>query len=196
MGEKYPTTLCAIAVILSIINGITVIGLTIYLPTVYLNYTFTSTFLTTADVPYYSVGLGSSQTNRYNANWFMSAMDVFMIIPPVMVFYTAFMVLLREKTDDLELQPPSIIFYYVITIIIAIMEYVKMIYKIIQYIYCEDRNFCRNFDPSGNPGIANYVFLFDLSFSIIFPVLATVYVAMGLVIKNYVTGYKATKIKV
>lgn len=144
---------------------------------------------------YYNAGLGSNQTDRYNANWFFCFFYVLMIIPPVMSFYTMIVVMIRRPTDDYELQPPSIILYYVVTIVITIILYVSMIYKIVQYVYCGDRNLCRNFNPNGTSSNANYVFLFDLSFSIIFPVLSSIYVALGLVMKNYVTSYVVVKVK-
>lgn len=96
--DKYPLTLLAIIVIVSIVNGLTVIGLIIYFPVVYLNYTFTSTYLVPSDIPFYNAGLGSSQTDRYGANWFFCFFYALMIIPPVLVLHTIIMVVLRRPT--------------------------------------------------------------------------------------------------
>jgi hypothetical protein len=188
-ASKIQCSFISIFVIFTIITSLTVLALIFYYPIVFLNYTFTNQYLPTSDIPYYNAGLGGTQTNRYGGNWWVNASDVFRFTLPVFLYWTFIWVLIGNDSTVTQLWPPSIIFYLFVTIFFTFIEAAKMILKIVDFVYCEDRNFCRNFNPNGIAGNANYVFLTDMSYSIVFFVLTLGYVALGYVMLNTVTSF-------
>jgi len=185
----------SVFIAICVLNGIVVIGLLFYFPFVFLNFTYTFKYLPVEDIPFYSAGLGTGQSARYHGEWFIDASDVLRIVPPILSLFTMFVILRKEPVSATELQPPSIIFYFFIMVILTIFEFVKMIIRTVDYVYCDDRQFCRNFNPSGDPGSANSVFLTALSFSVIFSVITLVYTILGYAILSSFTGYTIIKKK-
>lgn len=139
--------------------------------------TFTFDYLTSSDIPFYDNA--SASYDRYNAMWWIMTFDIFRWIGPLMASFTVGLILLDPGSQS------SITLFYTITfIILIVLEVVKIVIWTWQYVYCQDYQLCRNFNPSGNPDSANYVFYIFWIYSMAYLLIFIVYSAMVSVLKK------------
>lgn len=160
----------------TVYNAVIFILLIVYFPIVWLNLVFTFDYLSSNDVPYYDNA--SSAYDRYNAMWWIIALDILRFVGPAMASFTLGLMLL-EKSGMVA----TLLWYTIIMIILMVLEIAKAVVFTWQWVYCSDYQLCRNFNPSGNPSSANYVFIImtvsDYGFFLFFIIYLGLSSAMG-----------------
>lgn len=146
-----PTTLFYLT---SLFNGFVVVSLFVYFPIVYLNYTYTSTYLTAADIPYYAgadTSTGAWTADRYQYQWFEMAFDILRFSAPLMALSAIANGSMTPKT--------SMFWVYQVALgLLVVCEIWKLVMRLfVGWAFCSYNPFCHNFDPTVST--ANYVFL-------------------------------------
>jgi hypothetical protein len=154
----------------SIINAIYVVGVGSYFALVFLNLTFTFDELPVSSIPFYSGDLPEQTTERYMYHWWEFASDTLRIIPPLLCI-SAF------ATQALW-GPHSNMAYVLITAIIVVVEAGKTVKRSFDWARCTEYQFCRNFDPDGEPSAINSIFLMAYIYQIGFFVFSVIYVVL------------------
>lgn len=124
-----------------ITNIIVITGLIIYFTVVALNLTFTFTHLTVGDVPWYATGIfGELWAGRYHVEYWVYASDFLRFIPPILLATVIGLAIIEISYVWAEIN----VWVVVLSIV---LEVLKLIWRLIQYGFCADFQFCRPFDP-------------------------------------------------
>lgn len=164
--------------------GITIFGtfvflaLFAYFPIVWLNLVFTFGDLTSSNIPYYDNA--SSSYDRYNSMWWIIATDILRFVGPGIATYTITLILLQRQG-----YLAAITWYIIVMVILVILEAFKVVVFTWQFVYCGSYQLCRNFDPSGNPESANYVFLTMWIYDMAFLFIWIIYSVLSDTIRRY-----------
>lgn len=171
------------------LNGVMYPLLIFYYCYVFLNVTFTSLYLTTADVPYYQFPspISTTWTDRYHVEWWGLAIDVLMIAPPGLAAHAWMPDRPMEELGRKRRVPTSGIYAIAkITLIgILVLEVIKFVLRIMQlipwtlsYNGCADQMFCRNENPAKqSPNSVYAIFIVVFVFNFIFIVFTSIYLA-------------------
>jgi hypothetical protein len=171
----------------TIYNAIVFILLIAYFPIVWLNLVFTFSYLDSNDVPYYDNA--SSSYDRYNAMWWIIALDIMRVIGPAMASCTLGLLLL-DKSGFIS----NILWYTVVFIVLLVFEIAKGVIFSWQWVYCSDYQLCRNFNPNGNASTANYVFVTMAISDWVFALLFAIYLGISSAMGKYARLQTATSI--
>jgi hypothetical protein len=163
---------------LTILGTFVTVALFVYLPVVWLNLVFTFSDLPSSNIPYYDNA--SSSYNRYNSMWWIISTDVLRFIGPNIASYTINLILLQKQG-----YLAATTWYTIVMIMLVIVEAFKVAVFTWQFVYCGSYQLCRNFDPSGNPESANYVFLIMWIYSMSFLAIWVIYNVLVDTIKRY-----------
>jgi len=127
-----------------ITNVIVFAGLIVYFTVVALNLTFTFTHLTVDDVPFYDNPtdniLGESLSERYHLEYWVYASDFLRFIPPILLATVIGLALVEDAKTWAQLNVWTVV-------ILIILEIFKLAWRLVQYGFCDDFQFCRPFDP-------------------------------------------------
>ncbi len=130
-----------------ITNVIMIAGLFIYFSVVTLPVTFTFNFLTVDDVPFYDNPtnniLGESLSDRYHIEYWVFASDFLRIIPPLLL-PTVIVLTIVEGPDNYTWAMTNV---WIVALFI-VLEVLKLFWRLTQWGFCDDFQFCRPFDPS------------------------------------------------
>ncbi len=168
------------------LNTITYILLILYFPYIFLNVSFTTNFLVTADVPYYQnpSPIDTIWTDRYKVEWWFLAVGIFQIGVPALAAHAWLPDTTRGYTDRKKrfAAPGIYIISKVVIIATLTISVLLLIFRIIQLVPsilgCDDQMFCRNENPAKQaPNTANTLFIIHFIFLIVFILLDGIYLA-------------------
>ena len=148
-----------------------VLSLLVYFPFVHLNLVFTHDNLAVSDVSYYNPNKAESTTERFHFEWYLFASDALRIALPVLPLFTMANLLIDG--------PSSMIWYTIIIFILLAVEAVKLFKYSYNLVFCEDFQFCRNFDPSGDSNKPNIVFIVMYAYTFAFTLFCALYAFLG-----------------
>lgn len=157
---------------LVVVNTLVVVSLFVYFPLTWFNLVFTFDDLPSDNVPYYNDA--SSAYDRYNAMWWILSTDILRWIAPLYCGFTITMLIMEKRSSIFALTAYTVIF-----IVLFILEVAKAVIFTWQLVYCSDYQLCRNFDTSGNPNTANYVFITIVAYDYWFIVAYIIYMAFS-----------------
>jgi len=173
-----------VAWISTLTNVVVIAGLLIYFTVVALNLTFTFNFLTVDDVPFYDNPtdniLGESLSNRYHIEYWVYASDFLRFIPPILL-PTVIGLSLLESGKVWAMSNVWII------VLLGILEILKLIWRVIQFGFCDDFQFCRPFDPAVMTsafGPTNFIWEWTVYFNAAWIVVLVVYLILAVQVES------------
>lgn len=162
-------------IVIQLFNTLVTLSLLGYFPVVYLNLVYTHDTLPIANVPYYDPALTSAKSDRYQYEWFFYAMDIFRIIPPIMINFQITSTVIHGSSSTLG--------YILIVGFICILDLINLVKRSSDYGLCSTIQFCRNFNPA-NYATPNWVFLVGFWFNLAFLLFDAIYIYMAVYIND------------
>jgi hypothetical protein len=156
-----------ITILINVFNSIVLLSLIFYFPYVFLNLVFTHETLTPSDVPYYDPLITTARSDRYEYEWYFTALDTMRIIPPCMLLFTLLYFVIYGES--------YLILYTLVIIVCILVELMNLIKRTVAYVDCSNWQICRNFDPTGDPGKPNTVFLVMFWYNLAFLIIDIIY---------------------
>jgi len=114
--------------------------------------------------------LGSATTDRFYYHWWEIGTDVFVILMPILQI-SAF------ATQSLYGRHSNLV-YIIGVAIILVLELLKVVKRSFDWARCDEYQFCRNFDPAGDPSSPNFVFYLLYFFTVFYFFVAVVYMLL------------------
>ena len=144
------------------------------------NTVFTTSHLTTSDVPYYSTDpfltLGSDWFDRYHFDWYVVISDAFYVVTPIFEVHFLTIIYLFGGYDFR---------YFNIAFlgITFITKTVTLFIRAYQYVFCSDFQLCRNWDPTAcSSGAfncpANPVWQYMFWYNFVFVIFMIIYITL------------------
>ena len=133
LKKTIPNKMMTLVITVLIVNIIVLIVNLVYFTHVFQNLVFTHNFLSAGDVSYYVSGL---TTGRYDWEWWIFATDTIRTIYPTLLFFAIIAVMLYG--------PIWILYTQIFLVFLIVLEWVKLLWRSFQYMFCEDFQFCRN----------------------------------------------------
>lgn len=159
------------------LNFVVLVLFMVYFCIVTMNIVFTFDELPISAIPFYDDSFASYSSSRYSFNWMLFALDALRILPPVVTLYTVI--------DGLLNGPSTGFLYMIVTVVVTILEWLRLIKHTYNYAECGSFQFCRSYD-SITPSEPNYVYSTKVWSDFIFTVLFTIYPFLrGFMLKEF-----------
>jgi hypothetical protein len=164
------------------LNAFCIILLFVYYPMVWLNLIYTFEKVSASDIQFYSTDLscfvGSCffySPSRYQWMWWELATDVFLLAIPILPLYNMLLIMIYEQK--------SIFWSYTFPLsLVTALEIIKFFKTLAGFSFCNEIQFCRNYDSALDENDAykpNYVYLMYAIFTFVFVVLCVIYLGLA-----------------
>lgn len=174
-----------------IANIIVVAGLFIYFTVVSLNVVHTHKFLDQTDVPYYGTGITfENLSDRYHVEYWVYASDFLRFLAPLSLS-TGIGLALVESVSYAQ-------FTIWLIVLLIILDILKLIWRLIQFGWCNESQFCRPFDPSEIASAfsnTNFVWEWTVWFNVAFIAVLIVYLVIATQVESGARRFNTQKVR-
>ncbi len=188
LGKEH--TMRAVLWISIITNVVVTAGLFIYFTVVALNVVHTHKFLTSADVPYYGTDVSfESLADRYHVEYWVYASDFLRFLAPL-TLATVIGLALLESVSFAQ-------FNIWVVVLLIILDIIKLIWRLIQFGFCNESQFCRPFDPSKTASAfsnTNFVWEWTVWFNVAFIAVLVVYLVIATQVESGAKLFNCQKV--